>query len=354
MIISDRKSILKYLYTDINANKAKRQIEYFKCWFDNLTHNPINAYLRLEDIIALHMLFIDPQFRDKPKSEKFEISDTILGDRGFIPYHSGTNRIVYRHHSEEFLLKIALDKVGIKDNRAEYINQYFLRPFVPRVFEVTPCGTVQMVEKVEPIQNRKEFYKVGGDVFDILHLYILGEFILEDIGTDFFMNWGVRRGFGPVLLDFPYLFKLLPERIKCVAVSANGSHCGGMIDYDDGMNTIICKKCGKRYAAKDLGIPITVQDIYADLNMKARKLTSYNPYDKVVIQKKTRSGRIIDIAPSSPIIPVDSSNAIMNQTKAKVESMPPAIEEMKGVDTPSKKSVQRASKSIIVKNYDKF
>ena len=37
---------------------------------------------------------------------------------------------------------------------------------------------------------------------------------MADIGTNFFMNWGIRPGFGPVLLDYPYVYEL--DGNKCV------------------------------------------------------------------------------------------------------------------------------------------
>ena len=84
-----------------------------------------------------------------------------------------------------------------------------LKPFVTKMFECSPCGTVATVERVEPITSRQEFLSVADDIFDLLNQQILGQYILEDIGTNYFMNYGLRKGFGPVLLDYPYLFELM-------------------------------------------------------------------------------------------------------------------------------------------------
>ena len=68
------------------------------------------------------------------------------------------------------------------------------------------------------------------------------------------MNWGLRLGFGPVLLDYPYMFKLDGNKLYCNNSDPNSPTgvCGGVIDYDSGFNNLICEKCGKRYLAIEL------------------------------------------------------------------------------------------------------
>ena len=68
------------------------------------------------------------------------------------------------------------------------------------------------------------------------------------------MNYGLREGFGPVLLDYPYVFELDGRKLICNVpepFQPNG-YCGGEIDYDIGYNNLICTKCGKRYLATEL------------------------------------------------------------------------------------------------------
>jgi hypothetical protein len=77
---------------------------------------------------------------------------------------------------------------------------------------------------------------------------------MEDIGTNFFMNWGIRKGFGPVILDYPYTYKVDIQKLKCTHVDKyTGIECDGLIDYDIGFNTLVCEKCGTRYTARELG-----------------------------------------------------------------------------------------------------
>ena len=68
------------------------------------------------------------------------------------------------------------------------------------------------------------------------------------------MNWGVRENFGPVLLDFPYVYKLDGSKLFCRAknpLSPTGC-CEGEIDYDAGYNELVCKRCGVVYRAKEI------------------------------------------------------------------------------------------------------
>lgn len=59
---------------------------------------------------------------------------------------------------------------------------------------------------------------------------------------------------GPVLLDFPYVFKLDGNKLYCTTriTENNNSPCGGSIDYDDGFNNLKCSKCGRLYLATEL------------------------------------------------------------------------------------------------------
>ena len=81
---------------------------------------------------------------------------------------------------------------------------------------------------------------------------LVGKYVLEDFGTKFMYNWGIRRGFGPVLLDYPEIYELDGSKITCFAQLDDGTICGGEIDYDEGFNFLYCTKCGTRYRAIDL------------------------------------------------------------------------------------------------------
>jgi hypothetical protein len=249
-----RADLINRLYS---ANRTPLEFK-----FQSLVAPPLLSLLSAYDIQQLNDLARDPKLSAK-LNKKLDYIKAILEPRGFIKFHSGTNRVVYRFlEDQSFLIKIALDKTGLSDNPMEYQNQFLLAPFITKVFESTPCGTVGLFERVEPITSRQEFISIAEDVFDLLNDKIIGEYVLEDIGTDYFMNWGIRRGFGPVLLDFPYCYKLDGNKLYCNSIDpAIGIPCGGAIDYDMGFNNLVCTKCGNKVFARDLQADINKQKV---------------------------------------------------------------------------------------------
>lgn len=242
----DRQDVLKRLLYP----KCKTAIEF---QFDNLIVNPMLSYITVQDIAQLNKIATSLKYSSKPK-EKYIMIDKIMTNRGFRKMASGTNRVTYRCLNDyRVVLKIAIDKVGLSDNGNEYRNQQLLKPFVTKCFEVSPCGTVGLFERVVPITSREEFINISDDIFDLIN-NLIGKYVLEDIGEKFYMNYGLREGFGPVLLDYPYVFELDGKKLICNVpepLEPKG-YCGGEIDYDLGYNDLVCKKCGKRYLATEL------------------------------------------------------------------------------------------------------
>jgi hypothetical protein len=242
----DRQDVLKRLLYP----KCKTAIEF---QFDSLMVNPMLSYITVQDIAQLNKIATSLKYSSKPK-EKYAMIDKIMSNRGFKKMASGTNRVTYRCLNDyRIVIKIAIDKVGLSDNGNEYRNQHLLKPFVTKCFEVSPCGTVGLFERVVPITSREEFINISDDIFDLIN-NLIGKYVLEDIGEKFYMNYGLREGFGPVLLDYPYVFELDGRKLICNVpepLEPKG-YCGGEIDYDLGYNDLVCKKCGKRYLATEL------------------------------------------------------------------------------------------------------
>ena len=242
----DRQDVLKRLLYP----KCKTALE-FK--FDSLIVDPLLSYITIQDIAQLNKIATSLKYSSKPK-EKYTMIDNIMTNRGFKKMASGTNRVTYRCLNDyRIVIKIAIDKVGLSDNGNEYRNQQLLKPFVTKCFEVSPCGTVGLFERVVPITSREEFVNISDDIFDLIN-NLIGKYVLEDIGEKFYMNYGLREGFGPVLLDYPYVFELDGRKLICNVpepLQPKG-YCGGEIDYDIGYNDLVCKKCGKRYLATEL------------------------------------------------------------------------------------------------------
>lgn len=239
--------------TDVLDILRTKQMDPLEFHFDNLWIYPMYYYLSQADVDALHKIAISARLSSQIK-KKYKMIDDIMVARGFKRFSAGTNRVIYRYYEDDrFLVKIAVDKVGMQDNPLEYKNQFFLKPFVAKTFYVSQCGTVAFSERVIPIKNILEFKEIASDVFDILVNKILGLYVVEDVGTKYFMNWGIRPGFGPVLLDYPYVYDLDGDKLFCTAINPDtGIPCNGEIDYDEGFNHLVCNQCKKIYLATDL------------------------------------------------------------------------------------------------------
>lgn len=180
---------------------------------------------------------------------------SILEPLGFRRFASGTNRIVYTYLEDtSFLVKVAIDKAGLRNSPAEFNNQMYLKPFVAKCFESHPSGVIASFERGMPITNVEEFVSVWDDAFETI-ISLIGEYIIEDIGTNFFMNWCIREGWGLMLCDYPEMFKLDGNKLFCNKPVIPGQKlplCGGLIDFDLGFNYLVCTKCGKQYTAREL------------------------------------------------------------------------------------------------------
>ena len=239
---------LKVLYTSAPPNNRARLFEniFPPCRILNL--------ITMQDIIQLNQIAKSKKLSSKPV-EKLNMIKEIMGRRGFRRLSSGTNRIVFKYMEDQsFVIKVAYDSVGLSDNLNELYNQELIKPFCAKVFEVSPCGTVGMFERVRAIKNREEFQSIAYDVFDIIVNEFVGKYVLADLGTKFFMNWGVRQGMFPVILDFPYIYELDGSKIYCNRPDPLSPYgfCGGDIDYDEGFNHLVCTKCGKTFLASEL------------------------------------------------------------------------------------------------------
>lgn len=243
-----RVSVLESLYS-----KKKSALEFN---YDNLWAPPIRSLLSQEDINELIRIATSLKYNGKIDL-KYKLIDKVMNQRGFRKAHAGTNRVVYNYLEDpRFVAKIAVDKVGMKDTPNEFKNQKYFAPFCCKIFEVDESGVIGFVERVNPITSLEEFLSVSDDVFNMIITKIVGKYVVDDIGTTKFMNFGLRmNGFGPVILDFPYAYELDGKKLRCnkvIDTPFGKEPCGGEIDYDDGFNYLVCTKCGRTYQARDL------------------------------------------------------------------------------------------------------
>ena len=248
-----RVALIEQLY----AEKRKSALEFD---YDALWAPPIMSIFTREDINELYRIATSLRYNANIE-KKYELIDSIMKARGFKRAHCGTNRVVYNFlDMPTFVAKVAIDRVGMKDSPAEWRNQKYFKPFCCKIFEVDPSGVIAFVERVNPITSLEEFLSVSDDIFNMMLTKIIGKYVIDDLGTEKFMNYGLRynangTAFGPVIIDFPYAYELDGRKLVCnrpLETPFGTFPCGGEIDYDEGLNHLVCTKCKKRYEAMDL------------------------------------------------------------------------------------------------------
>ena len=181
--------------------------------------------------------------------EKDMLFNQIMTSKGFTRFTSGTNRIMYSlPQYPQLLFKVAYDIAGCSDSPREFVNQQLFKPFVPKVIEVNSLGNIAINERVIAFSRLDQFCNCAkgpnGIYYIIRNVLIQGKYALSDIGIKNWANWGYREGFGPVLLDFPYVYEIDPNKVWCTNITKEGTQCTGKYQYDDKFDKIVCSKCG--------------------------------------------------------------------------------------------------------------
>lgn len=289
-----RVSLIEQLY----APKRKSALEFN---YDKLWAPPIRFFLSQQDINELYKIATSLKYNDNIE-KKYELIDAIMKPRGFKRGNCGTNRVVYNFLEDtSFCMKIALDRVGIKDSPREFKNQEFFKPFCCKIFEVDPTGVIACVERVNPISSLEEFASISDDVFNMMITKIIGKYVVDDLGTDKFMNYGIRYNsngiaFGPVVLDYPYAYELDGAKLHCAKPIVIGNQefaCGGEIDYDAGLNNLVCCKCGRTYSARELAKDDSnILKFYSDDEQCRMRARIVRETDGAIVKDSGRSSKV--------------------------------------------------------------
>ena len=241
----------------IHLNAMYRSLAYtvpLERAFDDLQGPMVEDLFDAETIKSIKLVVTNPKI--KFFKDKFRILAGILNPLGYILAHAGTNRVVFQpQFDDSFVVKIGLDIAGRTNNPNEIVNQKYLKPFVCKCFDTTDDGVIGTFERVVPIENLYQLWSVREDIFDIMRAITK---IIDDFGTEAFKNWGVRKGFGPVLLDYADMYILDKDTAYCRKPIDwhSTAVCGGELGYTPGYNKIMCKKCGgigkaKQYKGKE-------------------------------------------------------------------------------------------------------
>ena len=242
------------IYKDLRITESSAMFMWTQ-WFDNLNCKPINNYFTQQDVAYIRQLAMSPSMQSHRK-EMYALLEELMSNRGFKLVGGGSNRRAYQHVVDNGVVaKIAIDSVGMENNMNDVYNQNILRPFCTKTFTVADNGTIALNEAVVPIKTIEEYRKYMDEIFDILYFKLrANDIAMDDIGVSRFKQWGLREGFGPVILDYPTMYVADPSKRYCRAIH-NGVICNGTIDYDEGFDHIRCNECGATYKAHELKLP---------------------------------------------------------------------------------------------------
>lgn len=271
--------------------------------FETLTAPSLYNFISEYEIGKIYDIVTSIKYSAQLTKKKDAIKSILL-PRGFTPFASGTNRMCFRYlEDKKFIIKVPYKESGLDNGFREYQNQMKLKPFVCKTFDVHPSGCISQSERVLPITNREEYMSVVDDVFAMLTA-LFGNYALEDVGTKYFMNIGIRPGFGVVILDYPDMFELDGKKLFCnrpIYPNTKFPVCGGLIDVDAGFNCLVCKTCGKEYTAaslqkaKDQNLIIMEGDSFMKVSLLERGKTIAEFDDNVtdtIVKPKPKATKI--------------------------------------------------------------
>lgn len=253
-----------------NENRIKSEFVWSK-----LVKPPITSYIPMDCIRYIEGLVGSVRLMNKPQ-EKYKLIEDVLAQFKFKKLNSGTNRrAFYCEYDPYVVLKIGSDTVGKSDNIYEFYNAELAKPFCAKPFDVLPSGIMLLTERAEPMNEDDFKNRYAGEVFDVIFRLLSMGYIMEDVGANFFKNWGIRYEFGPILIDYPYMYEIDWSKLKCSYTDPRtNERCHGYIDYDydSGMSELVCTTCGTRYSAKSLAKLIT-SNSFDTIVKKGRKRT---------------------------------------------------------------------------------
>lgn len=238
------------------AKDTRKELSIPTFDFDALWHPGLRALIPDQVIADICACVADIKLdTHKGKQQRREYFKQLLAPYGFVRLGGGTNREVYKNlEDQSVVLKIAIDSLARNNNLAEIVKQEWIKPFCTKMYDVTPCGTLGLMERGDPIINRIQLANTADGIYRVMEYCNDKGYVVGDGGGEYFMNYVIRPGFGPVLCDYTSVYKLDFSKLRCKRRDpATGKLCGGSIDYAlPAMSKIVCSTCGAVYSALDL------------------------------------------------------------------------------------------------------
>lgn len=163
----------------------------------------------------------------------------------FIEIGTGTNRYIIKY--DGYVIKIALDREGIADNKQEFAMCELLQPHVAYSHEISMGGHLLVASYAPAFTSMSEMTVYRNQIISILNSW-KHKFLLGDVGLDSvnYANWGLLANIGrPVCIDYAYIFPASLDIFKC--------YCGNKQMFINSKFTEYeCSKCHKKYQDREL------------------------------------------------------------------------------------------------------
>ena len=134
-----------------------------------------------------------------------------------IPFQNigtGTNRHIVKY--DGYVIKIALDKEGVADNKQEWVMHELLKPHVAEAYEISKGGHLLVAAYAPAFTSLNEMMFYRSTITKILtswsSRYLLGD--VGIVGTNY-ANWGLTPQGKPVCIDYAYIFPVSMNLFKC-------------------------------------------------------------------------------------------------------------------------------------------
>ena len=190
----------------------------------------------------------------RPTHRRDMISDLFTEYQiGFKNVGTGTNRHIIRL-DDGYVVKIALDKEGIADNKQEWVMSDKLTPYVAMAYEISKGGHLLVAEYCPAFSNYYEMTLYREKIRKILTEWAK-QFLIGDVGIidKNYANWGLNAKGEPVCIDYAYLFPVSMNIFTCI--------CGNRsMTMDESFSKYKCVKCKKEYSDAELRMMITQKE----------------------------------------------------------------------------------------------
>ncbi len=159
---------------------------------------------------------------------------------------TGTNRFIIRY--DGYVIKIALDREGVADNKQEWVMSPLLAPDAAPAHEISKGGHLLVASYAPAFSDFQEFTAYRKEIIQILKRwgsrYLLGDVGITSVN---YANWGIMYG-KPVCIDYAYIFPVSMDIFTCVC------GCKEMNFTDDSFTAYKCAnpKCGIEYTDREL------------------------------------------------------------------------------------------------------